>query len=78
MIKLKMRIPYDQNTTAKISTLSSDQIDKYEYLTGEEILPSAKSRIIKQDKLTYFPLEKTFEKQIKQLKSKEKNKLSSG
>ena len=26
--------------TAKISALSSRRIDKYEYLTGEEILPS--------------------------------------
>ena len=25
---------------AKVSALSSDKIDKYEYLTGEEILPS--------------------------------------
>ena len=27
---------------AKISALSSGKIDKYEYLTGEEILPSKK------------------------------------
>ena len=26
--------------TAKVSALSSGRIDKYEYLTGEEILPS--------------------------------------
>ena len=26
--------------TAKISALSSGKIDKYEYLTGEQILPS--------------------------------------
>ena len=31
---------------AKISALSSGKYDKYEYLTGEEILPSDKSRII--------------------------------
>ena len=31
---------------AKISTLSSGKIDKYEYLTGEEILPSTKQKII--------------------------------
>ena len=28
---------------AKISTLSSGKIDKYEYLAGEEILPFGKS-----------------------------------
>ena len=41
---------------AKISVLSSDKIDKYEYLTGEEILPSNQQQIIEQAKFTYFPL----------------------
>ena len=50
---------------AKISALSSGKIDKYEYLTGEEILPSDQSRIIEQAKFTYSPLSKAFEKQIK-------------
>ena len=31
---------------AKMSPLSSGKIDKYEYLTGEEILPSDKKRVI--------------------------------
>ena len=31
--------------TAKIAALFSGEIDKYEYLTGEEILPSDQSRI---------------------------------
>ena len=47
---------------AKISALSSGEIDKYEYLTGEEILPSDQSRITEQDKFTYFLLGKAFEK----------------
>ena len=35
------RLQYDINRkAAKISALSSGKIDKYEYLTGEEILPS--------------------------------------
>ena len=29
---------------SKISTLSSGKIDKYEYITGEEILPSNKKK----------------------------------
>ena len=34
------KLPYDINTeAAKISALSSGKIDKYEYLTGTEILP---------------------------------------
>ena len=50
---------------AKISALLSGKIDKYEYLTGKEILPSDQSRITDQAKCTYSPLGKTFEKQLK-------------
>ena len=50
---------------AKISALSSGKIHKYEYLTGEDILPSNQQQIIEQAKFTYSPLGKTFEKQIK-------------
>ena len=50
---------------AKISALSSGKIHKYEYLTGEEILPSNQQQIIGQAKCTYSPLGKAFEKQIK-------------
>ena len=35
---------------AKISELSTGKMDKYEYLTGEEILPSYERRIIEQAK----------------------------
>ena len=69
------KLQYEINKeTAKISPLSSGKIDKYEYLTGEEILPSNERQIIEQEKFTYSPLEKAFEKQLKQLKTKEKNK----
>ena len=50
---------------AKISALSSGEIHKYEYLTGEAILPSNWQQIIEQARFTYSPLGKTFEKQIK-------------
>ena len=33
---------------AKMSALWSGKIDKYEYLTGEEILPHDQSRVIEQ------------------------------
>ena len=60
------KLQYNINReAAKISELSSGKIDKYEYLTGEEILPSDQSRIIEQAKFTYSPLGKAFEKQIK-------------
>ena len=53
---------------AKISALSSGKIDKYEYLAGEEILPSNQRQIIEQAKFTYSPLGKAFEKQTKTIK----------
>ena len=60
---------------AKISALSSSKIDKYEFLTDEEILPSDQSRIIKQAAFTYSPLGKTFEKQIKTTENQEIKKV---
>ena len=58
------KLQYDINReAAKRSALPSATIDKYEYLTGEEILPSNEKQIIKQAKFTYSPLGKAFEKQ---------------
>ena len=60
------KLQYDINIeAAKISVLSSDKIDKYEYLTSKEILPSNQQQIIEQAKFTYSPLGKAFEKQTK-------------
>ena len=60
------KLQYDINREAsKISALSSGKIDKYEYLTGEEILPSNQQQIIEQAKFTYSPLGKASEKQAK-------------
>ena len=60
------QLQYDINReAAKISALSSGKINKYEYLIGEEILPSNQKQIIQQAKFTYPPLGKGFEKQIK-------------
>ena len=57
------KLQYDFNReAAKISALSSGKIDKYEYLTGEEILPSNQQKIIEQAKFTYSSLGKAFEK----------------
>ena len=63
------KLQYDINReAAKISALSSRKIRKYEYLTGEDILPSNQQKIIEQAKFTYSPLAKAFEKQIKTIK----------
>ena len=60
------KLQYDINReAAKISALSSGKIDKFEYITGEEILPSNQQQIIEQAKFTYSPLGKAFEKQTK-------------
>ena len=48
-----------------IERLSSGKLDKYEYLTGEEILPSNQQQIIQQAKFTYSPLGKALDKQRK-------------
>ena len=53
------KLQYDVNReAAKISALSSGEFNKYEYLTGEEILPSNKQQIIEQAKFEYSPLGK--------------------
>ena len=69
------KLQYDINRkAAEISALSSGKIHKYEYLTGEEILPSNQQQIIEQGKFTYSPLGKAFEKQIKTIEDQEQNK----
>ena len=50
------KLQYDVNREAAIiSALSSGKIDKYEYLTREELLPPYQSRIIEQTMCTCFP-----------------------
>ena len=70
------KLQYDiDRKVAKISALSSGKIDKYEYLTGEDILPSNQQQIIEQAKFTYSPLGKTFEKQIKTIEDQGKKQI---
>ena len=59
------KLQYNNREAAKISTLSSGKIHKYEYHTGEDILPSNQQQITEQAKFTYSPLGKASEKQIK-------------
>ena len=56
---------YINREAAKISPLSSGKIDKYEYLTGKEMLPSNQRQVIELAKFTHSPLGKSFEKQTK-------------
>ena len=65
------KLQHDINKeTAKISALSPNKIDKYEYLTEDEILPSNQKKIIEQTKFTYSPLGKTYGKEIKTIEDR--------
>ena len=68
------KLPYDTNReAAKISPLSAGKVDKYEFLTGEEILPSDQNRIMEQAKFSYYPPGKPFTNK-KQTKTNEKQR----
>ena len=70
------KLQYDINREAsKISALSSGNIHKYEYLTGEDILPSNQQQIIEQARFTYSPLGQAFEKQIKTIEDQGKKQV---
>ena len=57
------KLQYDINReAAQISALLSCKVEKYEYLTGEEILTSDQRRVIEQGKFSYSPLRKKLEK----------------
>ena len=72
---------------AKISALSSNNLDKYEYLTGEDL--GLKPSTFKQAKFEYSPLGKMFNKgldkddqkeglfkRIKNIENAQKNKIN--
>ena len=62
------KLQYINREAAKISALSSGKIDKYQYLTGEEIFLFNQQQIIEHAKFTSSPLGKAFEKQTKTIK----------
>ena len=70
------KLRYDINREAtKISALSSGKINKYEYLTVEDILPSNQQQIMEQPRLPYSPLGKAFEKLIKTIEDLGKKQI---
>ena len=70
------KLQHDINReAAKISVLSSNEIHKYEYLSGEEILPSSNQQIIEQARFTYSPLGKACDKQIKTIEDQGKKQV---
>ena len=68
------KLQYDINREeAKILILSSDEIHKYEYLTGEEILPSGLSQVLEQPNFIYFG--KTFQELIKIIRNQREKQI---
>ena len=58
---MQSKAQYDlDRKAAKISALSCDNLDEYEYLTGEDL--GLKSSTIEQAKFEYSPLGKIFNK----------------
>ena len=69
MIKLQIKLSYNINReAAKISAWWLGKIRKYEYFTGENMLPSNQQQIIEKARFTYSPSGKAFHKQIKTIK----------
>ena len=61
---------YDLNRkAAKISALSSNNLEKYEYLTGEDL--GLKPIIVEQPEFEYSPLAKIFNKRLDKNDKKE-------
>ena len=53
----------------------SRKIDKYGFLTGENILPPEQRRVIEQAKFTFSPLRKALEKQIRTIEDQVKKQI---
>ena len=60
------KLQHDINReAAKISAVLWNKFNKYDYLTGKEILPSNQKQMMQEAKFTYTLLGKAFGKQIK-------------
>ena len=69
------KLQYDINReAAKISVISSGKINKYDYLTYEEILQSDQSRIIEQSNFTHSSFKRLLKKTKKQKQKQKQSK----
>ena len=67
---MQNEVQYDlDRKAAKISALSSNNLDKYEYLTGEDL--GLKPSTVEQAKFEYSPLGKIFNKGLDESDQKE-------
>ena len=55
--------------------MSSKKFNKYEYLTGEDILASNQKQMIQQAKFTYCLLGKAFEKEMKTIEDQREKQI---
>ena len=70
------KLQYDiSRKVAKISALSSGEIDKYEFLKSKEIFPFDQRRMMEQGKFVYSPLRKAFKKQTKTIEDQAKKQI---
>ena len=70
------KLQYDINReAAKIWAISSGKIDKYEYLTSEEILALDQRTVIGRAQFAYSSLGKAFEKQTKTIEEQSKKQI---
>ena len=67
---MQNEVQYDlDRKAAKISALSSNNLDKYEYLTGEDL--GLKPSTVEQARFEYSPLSRVFNKGLKKEEKKE-------
>ena len=71
----RLEIKNCNGEAAKISSLSSGKIDKYAYLTAEEILLPVQRKMIEKAKFANSPLGKAFEKQTKTIEDQWEKKI---
>ena len=72
------KLQYDINReAAKKSALLSEKTNNYEYLTGEELLPSDQRRLIEQANFTYSSWRKALKNQTKPIKDINKKQIKS-
>ena len=72
------KLQYDINReAAKKTALLSEKTNNYEYLTGEELLPSDQRRLIEQANFTYSSRRKALKNQTKPIKDINKKQIKS-
>ena len=75
MLKIHVKKKYLFLINKRTSALLSGKTDKYEYFTGEEILPPDQRRVIEQGNFTFSQLWKALERQIRTIEDRGRKKI---